>query len=294
MIQRFASLLALAQLLLLVILPTPASAAEEYIECITRSTEDLYNGEVTETLECWLLGSDGTYALTETEPPVLYPQFGSNADGSECWYWTTTVTQWVILARDGSTATIGEDIGVGIVLDTTVGACVGIPGEDLRSVAWDYLKQWLLAEPQIELSPKSSGVTGLETYVWAPIPDRIDATLTSPLGTALQARAWVDQVVVDWGDVTTSPLVLNQSQLSRFSAYPDGSAYHVYETKTCNHEGQTGCFADVNGYPLTVTFRWQAAYRVGVNPWVDIGPVTPSATLAYPVDEIITRIETTG
>ena len=241
-------------------------------------------GKTTYEEVCWLLGSDGTYTLTVTEPPVLYPQLGSNADGSECWYWTTTVTQWVILARDGSTATIGEDIGVGIVLDTTVGACVGIPGEDLRSVAWDYLERWLLAEPQIQLSPKSSGVTGLETYVWAPIPDRIDATLTSPLGTALQARAWVDQVVVDWGDVTTSPLVLNESQLGRFSAYPDGSAYHVYETKTCNHEGQTGCFADVNGYPLTVTFRWQAAYRVGANPWVDIGPVTPSATLAYPVE----------
>ena len=272
---------------------TPARA-DEGVGCTIVAGEHGAYGEVAYEKVCWLIGSDGTITVTATETPILYPQIGTNADGSECWYWTTTVTRWVILARDGSTATIGEDIGVGIVLDTTVGACVGIPGEDLRSVAWNYLERWLLAEPQIQLSPKSSGVTGLETYVWAPIPDRIDATLTSPLGTALQARAWVDQVVVDWGDVTTSPLVLNESQLGRFSAYPDGSAFHIYETKTCNHEGQTGCFAGVNGYPLTVTFRWQAAYRVGANPWVDIGPVTPSATLAYPVNEIITRIETTG
>ncbi|MGZ8786149.1 MAG: hypothetical protein ACXW1Y_11385, partial [Acidimicrobiia bacterium] len=171
---------------------------------------------------------------------------------------------------------------------------VGIPGEDLRSVAWDYLKQWLLAEPEIELSPASVGFTGLETYVWADLPDQVDGTLTSPLGTTLQARAWIDQVVVDWGDTRSAPLVLNESQLGGFSPYPDGSAYHVYETKTCNHESQTGCFADVEGYPLTVSFRWQAAYRVGTNPWINIGPVNPSATLAYPVDEIVARIETTG
>ena len=66
------------------------------------------------------------------------------------------------------------------------------------------------------------------------------------------------------------------------------------ETKTCNEEGQTGCFADVDGYPLTVSFRWQATYRVGTNPWNDLGPVTPFATVAYPVDEIISRIDSTG
>ena len=243
---------------------------------------------------CWLVGADGTLTVTATAPPVLYPQLGINTDGTECWYWTTAVTRFVILSRDGSSATIGEDLGPAVALETTVAACEGIPGEDLRIVAWDFLKQWLLAEPEIELSPQSSGITGLETYVWAPIPDRIEGTLTSPLGTSLQARAWVDQVVVDWGDVTTAPLVLDESQLSQFSAYPGGSASHVYETKTCNEEGQTGCFADVDGYPLTVSFRWQAAYRVGTNPWIDIGPVTPFATVAYPVDEIISRIESTG
>lgn len=196
--------------------------------------------------------------------------------------------------RDGSIATIGRDVGIGIVLDATMDACEGIPGEDLRIVAWDFLEEWLLAEPEVELSPLSAGVTGLETYVWAPIPDRINGTLTSPLGTVLEAQAWIDQVVVDWGDSTSSPLVLDESQLGRFVAYPDGSAYHVYETKTCNEEGQTGCYPEVEGYPITVSFRWQAAYRVGANPWIDIGPVSPTATVAYPVDEIITRIDTTG
>ncbi len=78
--------------------------------------------------------------------------------------------------------------------------------------------------------------------MWAPIPDRIDATLTSPVGTVLQARAWIDQVVVDWGDTTSSPLVLNESQLGRFWPYPDGSAFHVYETKTCNDAGPEPVF----------------------------------------------------
>jgi hypothetical protein len=270
------------------------AGADEAVGCRVIEVTEGYFNEVTYEKVCWLVGSDGTLTVTVTEPPVLYPQLGSNVDGTECWYWTTTVTQWVILSRDGMVATIGEDVGAGTVLDTTVGACQGIPGEDLRLVAWDFLKQWLLAEPQIELNPRSGGVTGLETYVWADLPDQVDGTLTSPLGTTLQARAWIDQVVVDWGDTRSAPLVLDQSQLGRFAAYPDGSVYHVYETKTCNHERQTGCFADVDGYPLTVSFRWQAAYRVGTNPWIDIGPVIPSAALAYPVDEIITRIETTG
>ena len=262
--------------------------------CTIVETEDPRNGNITYEKVCWLIGSDGSYTVIDTEPPVLYPQLGSNVDGSECWYWTTTATQWVIISRNGSVATIGQDLGVGVVLDTTVDACQGIPGEDLRSVAWDYLRAWLLAEPVIETSPLNSGVTGLETYVWASIPDRIDGTLTSPAGTTLQARAWIDQVVVDWGDVSASPFVLDEDQLDRFAAYPDGSAYHVYETKTCNEDGQTGCYPDVEGYPVTVSFRWQAAYRVGTNPWIDIGPVGPTATLFYPVDEIITRIDTTG
>ena len=293
MIRFRLTLFALA-LALLGQLAAPVLAADEHVGCITERSDDEYNGEVTETLKCWLIGSDGISVLIDTEPPVLYPQLGSNADGSECWYWTSTVTQWVIISREGNLATIGQDIGAAIVLGTTVDACQGIPGEDLRLVAWNYLEQWLLADPQIELSPSSQGFTGLETYVWAAIPDRIDGTLTSPLGTTLQARAWVDQVVVDWGDVSTSPLVLDESELDRFVAYPDGSAYHVYETKTCNEVGQRSCFPGVDGYPVTVSFRWQAAYRVGVNSWIDIGPVTPSATLAYPVDEIISRIETTG
>ena len=292
MIQKRVIALALG---LAVLAPSmPASAAEEMIGCITHRIEDAYNGEVTENLDCWLVGGDGTLTVTATAPPVLYPQLGTNTDGTECWYWTSAVTRYLILSRDGSTATIGEDLGPAIALETTVSPCEGISGEDLRIVAWDYLRQWLLAEPAIELSPPSSGITGLETYVWAPIPDRIEGTLTSPLGTSLQARAWIDQVVVDWGEVTTAPLILDESQLGQFSAYPGGSASHVYETKTCNEEGRTGCFEDVEGYPLTVSFRWQAAYRVGTNPWIDIGPVTPSATVDYPVDEIISRIESTG
>ena len=271
-----------------------SAGAEEVVGCrIVEVSHGAYN-EATYTKVCWLIGSDGVHVLIETEPPVLYPQLGNNADGSECWYWTSTVTPWVIISREGSVARIGQDIGVAILLGASIDACVGIPGEDLRLVAWDYLEQWLLVEPQVEFSPASRGVTGLETYGWAPIPDRIDATLISPLGTTLEVRAWIDQVAVDWGDATAAPLVLNESQLGRFAAYPEGSAFHVYETKTCKREGQTGCYAEVDGYSVTVTFRWQAAYRVGANPWIDIGPVTPSSTLAYPVDEIVSRIETTG
>jgi hypothetical protein len=269
------------------------SAQAEEAVCIIVEERNQRTGKATYEDVCWLVGADGTLTVTVTEPPVLYPQLGSNIDGTECWYWTTTVTQLVIISRDGSLATIGEDLGPGVAIDTTVTACEGIPGEDLRSAAWDYLKQWLLAEPEIELSPQSSGITGFETYVWAPIPGPIDGTLTSPLGTTLQARAWVDQVVVDWGD-TTSPLVLTEAQLGGFAAYPDGSASHVYETKTCNEVEQPGCFADVDGYPLTVSFRWQAAYRVGTNQWIDIGPATPYAVVPYPVDEVISRITTTG
>ncbi len=271
----------------------PAAAAEE-AGCRIIEVDDGYDEEATYEKVCWLVGSDGTHTLIEGEPPILYPQLGTNEEGSECWYWSTTATQLVIILRDGSVATIGQDVGVGIIQDTTVGACEGIPGEDLRTVAWDYLERWLLAEPEIELSPVSRGVTGFETYVWAPIPDRIDATLTSPIGTVLRVGAWVDRVVIDWGDPDASPLVLTESVLGRFTAYPDGSTFHVYDTKSCNEHGQTGCYPEVEGYPVTVSFRWQAAYRVGSNAWIDIGPVLPSTTVAYPVDEIITRIETTG
>ena len=55
-------------------------------------------------------------------------------------------------------------------------------------MAWDYLEAMAAGRTEIQLSPQSSGVTGLETYVWAPIPDPIDGTLTSPFGTSLQAQ----------------------------------------------------------------------------------------------------------
>ena len=276
-----------------VIAGTLPAHAEEAV-CVIVGDRDPRTGEPTYEEVCWLVGADGTYTVIDTEPPVLYPQLGSNVDGTECWYWTTTVTQWVIISRAGTLATIGQDVGVAVVLETTVDVCEGIPGEDLRGEAWNYLKSWLLAEPQVEMSPQASGVTGLETFVWAPIPDRIQGTLTSPAGTVLEARAWVDRVIVDWGDVSTSDLILDEDQLGRFAPYPDGSAFHVYETKTCNEEGQRGCHPEVTGYQITVSFRWQAAYRVVGNPWIDIGPVSPSATIAYPVDEIISRITTTG
>jgi hypothetical protein len=271
-----------------------AEAAEESQVCIVEERIDPFDGEVVEVLKCWLVGADGSYTEIDTEPPALYPQLGSNPDGTECWYWTTAMTQWVILSRNGSLATIGQDVGVGVVLETTVDSCRGVPGEDLRLEAWNYLKSWLLAEPEIELSPQARGITGLETYVWASIPDRVEGTLTSPAGTVLEARAWIDQVIVDWGDVSTSNLILDETRLDRFTPYPDGSAFHIYETKTCNEEGRTGCFPEVDGYPITVAFRWQAAYRVVGSSWIDIGPVYPSATIDYPVDEIVSRITTNG
>ena len=102
----------LTSLLLLVCIAAPAvDAAGERYACIIEEEVDPYTDDINYETVCWLVGVDGTYRVTETEPPVLYPQLGSNVDGLECWYWTTTVTQWVIISRDGSMATIGSDVG---------------------------------------------------------------------------------------------------------------------------------------------------------------------------------------
>ena len=92
-------LLVLAVFVVAFVAALAVSVQAEEAVCIIAEERNPRTGKTTYEEVCWLIGSDGTYTVTATQPPVLYPQLGSNADGTECWYWTTTVTRWVILVE---------------------------------------------------------------------------------------------------------------------------------------------------------------------------------------------------
>ncbi len=132
----------------------PPSSCREKSVAGSSNVRGRYYGEVTYEKVCWLIGSDGTFTVIRHRTPgSVSPDRHRMPTGRSA---GTGPRRHPVghHPRDGSSATIGEDVGVGIVLDTTVGACVGIPGEDLRSVAWDYLETVAARRTQDRTEPR--------------------------------------------------------------------------------------------------------------------------------------------
>jgi hypothetical protein len=154
--------------------------------------------------------------------------------------------------------------------------------------AWEVFRSFPLAAPGPVLQPPEHGITGLPSYLSAPLPGRLSYRETLPDGRSLQVEARVTAAVVDWGDGSPA-LAYDPAALL---PYPLGTVRHTYALKTCspdyrtNHPSGGLCHPTLEAYPVSVTFRWTARYRLG-GAWVELGDLDRRATVAYDVDEVL-------
>jgi hypothetical protein len=154
--------------------------------------------------------------------------------------------------------------------------------------AWEVFRSFPLAPPQPALQPPEHGITGLASYLSAPLPSRLSHAETLPDGRSLVVEARVTAAVVDWGDA--SPVLGYDPDALR--PYPTGTARHTYRLKTCppdyrsSHPSGGNCHPTLEAYPVEVTFRWTARYRLGGS-WVDLGYLDRPAAVVYDVDEVV-------
>lgn len=154
--------------------------------------------------------------------------------------------------------------------------------------AWDIFRSFPLAAPRPLLQPPEHGITGLPSYLSAPLPGRLSYRETLPDGRRLAVQARVTAAVVDWGD--GSPALGYPP--AALLPYPAGAARHTYARKTCPpdyrtaHPSGPNCHPSLEAYPVAVTFRWTARYRLG-GAWVDLGDLDRAAFVAYDVDEVV-------
>ncbi|MBN2112796.1 MAG: hypothetical protein JW785_01570 [Acidimicrobiia bacterium] len=164
-----------------------------------------------------------------------------------------------------------------------------VPGDSwIEARAWEVFRSFPLAAPRPTLQPGRHGITGLPSFLSAPLPATLDHRETLPDSRLLQVEAEVATAVVDWGDGTPAIAYDPEALLP----YPHGQARHTYALKTCpaayraSHPSGGNCHPRLEAYPITVTFRWTARYRLGKG-WHDLGHLDRTTTVAYDVDEVI-------
>lgn len=174
-----------------------------------------------------------------------------------------------------------------IAITTTLPLCPAVPGVDPEVRAWEIFRSWDLDPPDPSVSPEVTGVTGLDTHLAAIPPPVIVHSEVLPDGRALEVRARVAQLDVDWGDGTIST-----HPPSTATGYPDGAAVHVYSMKTCTAEYRSEhpsgglCHPTLDAYTILVAHTWVGEYRVGSGAWTALGALVRTASLAYDVDEV--------
>ena len=154
--------------------------------------------------------------------------------------------------------------------------------------AWEVFRSFPLAPPRPRLQPPEHGITGLPSYLSAPRPGRLSHGEVLPDERRLEVEARVTAVLVDWGD--GSPVVGYDP--AALLPYPAGTARHTYPLKTCppdyraGHPSGANCHPTLQAYPVAVTFRWTARYRLG-GLWMELGDLDRSTVVAYDVDEVL-------
>ncbi|HEX2154978.1 MAG TPA: hypothetical protein VHL52_13505 [Acidimicrobiia bacterium] len=245
---------------------------------------------------CRLVNGEVTEFPGEEPPGDLQPSVGNDAIG-ECWFWTSSDTDWVILSTfaDGS-AILGIYLDTLLVFDTgQIPRCTSEPevGEPPDEAAWDAITQYVHNPPEPELNPPIGlGLTGLVTHAGVVVPGPWSDTISIPLYT-INVEVRVDALTIDWGDgsVTSYP----PEAYPRLIGYPDGIAQHVYEVKTCNPPGRDyDCDPDDTAYPLTISYEWGARWRANAGPWITVEVPPSTTTVAYPVTEAISVLTETG
>ncbi|HZD05459.1 MAG TPA: hypothetical protein VE173_11085 [Longimicrobiales bacterium] len=117
-------------------------------------------------------------------------------------------------------------------------------------------------------------------------------TITIP-GYAIDVEVTVAAVGIDWGDGTTDTFPPDAYPL--LSGYPNGAAHHLYEVKTCRKPGsEPECHPHLAAYPITISYLWQARWRINGDAWVTVEVPPTQTTVAYPVTEAISTLTEVG
>ncbi len=209
------------------------------------------------------------YVYTDTDPVI-----------GDCYYWSDVpggLDAW----------DPGNDPAV-IAITTRLPLCPAVPGVDPEARAWQVFRSWDLDPPDPDVTPEVVGITGLDTHIAATPPAVIVHAEVLPDGRALEVRARVAQLDVDWGDGAFS-----SHDPSSATGWPDGAVAHVYAVKTCppeyraEHPSGGLCHPTLEFYTITVAHTWVGEFRVGgLGAWTALGALTRTTSLAYDVDEV--------
>jgi hypothetical protein len=265
--------------LVLTTVPSPVQAADFSACWVEQRYNEVLSRDQTVT-RCRISGGEVIdYASDSDVPSVLHPNTGTDITG-ECWYYTSAVTQYLILAQYANgDADIGYDTdpanpGGIFAIGPTLPRCSTEPdpATDPFADVWRYVTQYIHAPPTPELSPHpGDGVTGMDTFVAVSIPGDHSAQISSG-ATTLDVYIEVSTVIVDWGDGTISTYPATETAMA---GYPDGFARHVYESK---HE---------DGLPIAVSYDWTARWRVAGGAWEPLDVPNTTTSIAYPIAEIV-------
>ncbi len=220
-----------------------------------------------------------------SRPPLRYLRVSFAAAVGDCWLWSRTppgLDSW-------DPANDAEILRTRFLLPRCPSSPAGPPAPriDIPGTAWEIFRRFPLAAPTVALQPVDAGITGLPTYVSVVPVSPVSHSEVVPGGLRLEVEAQVVAVAVDWGDG-----VVGSHSLGALRPYPEGTATHVYRTKTCSaeyresHPAGDRCHPSLDAYPVAVTFRWHGSYRYDAG-WVDLGVLERTTTVAYDVDEVI-------
>ncbi len=143
-----------------------------------------------------------------------------------------------------------------------------ITPEELALVAADRAVS-IAPDPDLRVSPRHIGLTGLRTFLWMRPPRPIHATASVP-GLTVTAYAQPHRYVWSFGDgarrTTTHPG-------RRWTRRRPGNIGHTYERK--------------GSYQLAATIVWRATWNVNGGPARPLGTFTTTTQRPYRVREVI-------
>jgi hypothetical protein len=231
--------------------------------------------------------SGGGPGTTVPGLPLRYLATTEHPDTGLCWFWSPYppgLDSW--------------DSANDMAIMWTIWALPRCPGPTppatgpgtswVETRAWEIFRSFPLAAPDPSLQPPRHGITGLPSYLSADPPPPLTYREVLPDGRALEVEASVTRALIDWGDGT--PVFAYDP--ARLLPYPDGAARHTYGLKTCpadyreSHPSGNGCHPTLGAYPIRVSFRWTARYRLG-GAWRDLGEIERRVVTAYDVDEVV-------
>ena len=232
----------------------------------------------------------------DVPPGTVEPAVGTDAVGI-CWFWTSLATEWEILATfsDGS-AVLGLYVNGFLAVDTgQIPRCTSEPiiSDPPPVLAWEAITEYIHDPPEPELNPPIGlGLAGLETHAGVVVPDVWTDTIVVP-GYSIDVEVAVGALALDWGDEVTDTYPPEAYPL--LTGYPDGAARHVYEVKTCSTPGAAlDCHPTLDAYPVSVSYVWDARWRVNGSDWITVEVVPSITTVGYPVTEAVSVLTDTG